>query len=131
MRSQRPAPVSAREALDHLIQVLSSRATLRHLLHKLHKEHLLIRASALAYDTLLALVPFLAVSMGSVGVLGGRDTLSELLRELARYYVPRSAGPAIESRATNSSHSEPNVRNTRLFPGKSNGVSWPRIAARA
>ena len=76
--------------------MLSSPTTLRHLVHKLHKEHLLIRASALAYDTLLALVPFLAVSMGSVGVLGGRDTLSELLRELARYYVPRSAGPAIE-----------------------------------
>jgi membrane protein len=66
------------------------------LLRKLGHERLLMRASALAYDSLLAIVPFMAVSMGSVGVLGGRDTLGRLLRELTQYYVPSSAGAAVD-----------------------------------
>jgi membrane protein len=88
--------VSAREALAHLIEVVRAPITRERLWRKLQKEHLLTRASALAYDTLLALVPLLAVSMSSVGALGGRDTLGDLLRDLGRYYVPRSAGPAVE-----------------------------------
>ena len=55
-----------------------------------------MRASALAFDSLLAIVPFMAVSMGSVGLLGGRETLRDLLRELAFYYVPRAAGEAFD-----------------------------------
>lgn len=55
-----------------------------------------MRASALAYDSLLALVPFLAVSLGFVGMLGGRETLVELLRAIADYYVPSAAGPAVD-----------------------------------
>lgn len=82
--------------MANLYKVLSTRGTLRLLLRKLHKERVLVRASALSYDSLLALVPLFAVSMGSVGVLGGRATLSDLLREMASYYVPSSAGPAVE-----------------------------------
>jgi membrane protein len=97
VRSLRPATreVPAREALQNLGRVLSARRTLRLLLRKLSQERVLMRASALAYDSLLAIVPFLAVSMGSVGVFGGRDTLLEVLRELASYYVPAAAGEAI------------------------------------
>lgn len=56
----------------------------------------MVRASALAFDSLLAIVPFMAVSMGLVAVVGGRDSLAKLLRELALFYVPRSAGEAVE-----------------------------------
>jgi membrane protein len=82
--------------LHNLGKVLSTRTTLRLIGRKLLRDRVLVRASALSYDSLLALVPLLAVSMGSVGVLGGRDTLGELLRDMASYYVPTSAGPAIE-----------------------------------
>lgn len=81
--------------MRNLVKVLSTRTTWRLLWRKLGRDRVLVRASALSYDSLLALVPLLAVSMGSVGVLGGRDTLGELLREMAKYYVPSSAGPAI------------------------------------
>jgi membrane protein len=75
---------------------MRSRRSHRLLLRKLSHERLLIRASALAYDSLLAIVPLMAVSMGSVGVLGGRDTLGMVLRELAQYYVPSSAEAAVD-----------------------------------
>lgn len=98
MRSQRPAArkLSAAEAFRNLAQVLEEPRTWQLVRRKLSQERLLMRASALAYDSLLAIVPFLAVSLGSVGVLGGRETLIELLRELAQYYVPSAAGPAVE-----------------------------------
>jgi membrane protein len=76
--------------------VLTARRTLRLLWRKLGQERALMRASALAFDSLLAIVPFMAVSMGSVGVLGGRETLRDLLRELAYYYVPLAAKEAID-----------------------------------
>jgi membrane protein len=79
-----------------LARVLLAGRSWRLLARKLGREHLLMRASALAYDSLLAIVPFTAVSMASVGVLGGRDTLSRLLRELTQYYVPSSAGEAVD-----------------------------------
>jgi membrane protein len=78
------------------VQVVHARRSHRLLLRKLSHERLLMRASALAYDSLLAIVPFMAVSMASVGVLGGRDTLGKLLRELAQYYVPSSAEAAVD-----------------------------------
>jgi membrane protein len=98
MRSSRPAArdVSPSEALQNLVQVVSAGRTFRLLLRKLSHERVLMRASALAFDSLLAIVPFMAVSMGSVAVLGGRETLRDLLRELARYYVPRAAGEAVD-----------------------------------
>jgi membrane protein len=98
VRSQRPATreVSPREAVENLSLVLTARRTLRLLLRKLSQERVLMRASALAFDSLLAIVPFMAVSMGSVGLLGGRETLRDLLRELAYYYVPRAAGEAFD-----------------------------------
>jgi membrane protein len=65
-------------------------------LRKLNHDRLLMRASALAFDSLLAIVSFMAVSMGSVGMFGGRETLRDLLRELARYYVPSAAKEAID-----------------------------------
>lgn len=76
--------------------MLGARRTYRLLLRKLSQERLLVRASALAYDSLLAIVPFMAVSMGLVATVGGRDSLASLLRELALFYVPRSAGEAVE-----------------------------------
>jgi membrane protein len=98
VRSRRPAypPLPLRRALRDLLEVLRARRSGRLLLRKLNHERLLMRASALAYDSLLAIVPFMAVSMGSVGVLGGRDTLGALLRELAQYYVPSSAEAAVD-----------------------------------
>jgi uncharacterized BrkB/YihY/UPF0761 family membrane protein len=75
--------VSPSEALQNLAQVLRAGRTLRLLLRKLSHERVLMRASGLAFDSLLAIVPFMAVSMGSVAVLGGRETLRDLLRELA------------------------------------------------
>jgi membrane protein len=98
VRSLRPATldVPPREALQNLGRALAARRTWRLLLRKLSEEHLLMRASALAFDSLLAIVPFMAVSMGSVGLLGGRATLHDLLRELAYYYVPRAAGEAFD-----------------------------------
>lgn len=97
MPSSRPAPakVPPREALRHLGEVLGARRTWRLLAAKLNHDRLLLRASALSYDTLLALVPLLAVSMGSVGIFGGRASLASMLRELARFYVPSSAGEAV------------------------------------
>jgi membrane protein len=76
--------------------VVRARRTYRLLLRKHSHERLLMRASSLAYDSLLAIVPLMAVSMASVGVLGGRDTLSSLLHELAQYYVPTSAEEAVD-----------------------------------
>lgn len=98
MRSYRPElrKLSAREAFGNLRHVLGARRTGRLLWRKLGQERLLVRASALAYDSLLAIVPFMAVSMGLVATVGGRDSLALLLRELALFYVPRSAGEAVE-----------------------------------
>jgi membrane protein len=79
-----------------LLEVMRAHRSHRLLLRKLSHERLLTRASALAYDSLLAIVPLMAVSMGSVGVLGGRDTLGMVLRELAQYYVPTSAEAAVD-----------------------------------
>jgi len=98
VRSHRPElrKLSASEAFKNLGQVLGKRRTWRLLLRKLSQERLLVRASALAYDSLLAIVPFMAFSMGLVATVGGRDSLARLLRELALFYVPRSAGEAVE-----------------------------------
>jgi membrane protein len=87
--------MTTRHALRNLMRVAFARDTLRRLWYKLRHDHLFMRSSALAFETLLSIVPLVAVSMGAVRMVGGNELEAFLLRFLAEEYVPASAGPGV------------------------------------
>ncbi len=58
-------------------------------------DNVLMRGSSLAFDTLLSIVPLMAVIMAATRALGGSSQQDALLRYLAEQYVPASAGGAV------------------------------------
>lgn len=59
-------------------------------------DRVLMRSSALAFDTLLSVVPLTAVVMAATRALGGSTQQAALLQYLAEQYVPASAGKAVD-----------------------------------
>jgi len=59
-------------------------------------DRVLMRSSALAFDTLLSVVPLTAVVMAATRALGGSSQQAALLRYVAEQYVPASAGKAVD-----------------------------------
>lgn len=98
MRTTRPpkARLRPRQALCNLLDVLTSRRTLRTLGNKLRHDRVLMLSSALAFETLLSIVPLTAVAMALVRALGGATLQADVLHFLATQYVPSAAGGAIE-----------------------------------
>jgi membrane protein len=76
--------------------VLCSWHTVRRLGRKLRHDRFVMRGSALAYETLLSVVPLTAVGMGAVRIFGGSELQNDLMRYLAAQYVPESANAAVE-----------------------------------
>jgi membrane protein len=93
-RPSRP-PLSHQHALRNLARVAFTRATAKRLWQKMKHDRLFLRSSALAFETLLSIVPLMAVAMSAVRVLGGNELEATLLRFFADEYVPASAGPAV------------------------------------
>jgi membrane protein len=95
--SLRPSlpPIPRRRALANLGRVLTTRATWHRLLVKMKHDRILMRSSALAFETLLSVVPLTAVAMSAVGVIGDERLQRTLLHFLAEQYVPASAGPGV------------------------------------
>ena len=52
-----------------------------------------IHASALTYNTLMALVPILALSLGVIRGLGGGEVAKDRIREKIYAYTERMSGP--------------------------------------
>jgi membrane protein len=58
-------------------------------------DRVFMRSSALAYETLLSIVPLTAVAMSAVRVFGDERLQRTFLHYLAETYVPASAGPGV------------------------------------
>ena len=93
-RPSRP-PISSRSALRNLARVAFAGSTFKRLFRKMMHDRLFLRSSALAFETLLSIVPLLAVAMSAVRMLGGAELEATFLRFFAREYVPASAGPGV------------------------------------
>jgi membrane protein len=87
--------VSRRTAFENLGRVLSSLDTLRRLRVRVGHDRLFMRSAALAYETLLSIVPLTAVGMGAVRLFGGEKVQLRLMHYLAEQYLPSTARPAV------------------------------------
>jgi membrane protein len=87
--------VAPATALRNLRRVLTSRDTLRLLAFKMRGDRILMRASALSFETLLAIVPLTAVAMAALRLLAGPEQQRELLHYLANRYVPAATTAAV------------------------------------
>lgn len=79
----------------NLRRVLGDHATFVRLHHKVKQDRLFLRSSALAFETLLAVVPLTAVAMASVRALGDKELQHTVLHYLAEQYLPASAGAGV------------------------------------
>lgn len=59
-------------------------------------DRVLMRSSALAFDTLLSIVPLTAVIMAATRALGGSERQDALLRYIVDQYAPAATGGAID-----------------------------------
>ncbi len=59
------------------------------------QDNILMRGSSLAFETLLSIVPLIAVIMAATRALGGSTQQVALLHYLAEQYIPASAGAAV------------------------------------
>jgi membrane protein len=88
-------PLPTRHALANLGRVLWSRATWHRLLKKMMHDRIFMRSSALAFETLLSIVPLTAVAMSALRVLGDDRMQRQLLHYLAEQYFPASANQGV------------------------------------
>jgi len=89
-------PTEQSEPRGTLLLVLTIRGS-RRLVRRLGEDRIQPRAAALAFHTLLAIVPLLAVSFAILDLVGGASGLQAALDFLASRYLPPSAGQAVDA----------------------------------
>jgi len=95
IRAPRPH-VPPAQAFRHLLHALGSFRTWHALWTKMGHDRVLMRSSALAFDTLLSIVPLTAVIMAATRALSSSEQQDALLRYVVDQYVPAATGGAID-----------------------------------
>lgn len=83
--------------LRNLVRLIFSLRVPLSFARKARADRILLRAGALAFQTLLSMVPLSAVGMAAVRRFGGEDSQEALLRFVVSRYVPAATGEALDS----------------------------------